>query len=72
MSVCLTVTLNSYTFDRLSSEVTWIDATLDTVVKEITQQRGNKTSGNIIGQAPNGTANTSLGSWTYTASATKA
>ena len=71
MSTCLTVTLNAYTFDRLSAEVAWIDAALDTVVKEITQQRGNRTSGNIIGQTPNGVPNTSLGSWTYTPSASK-
>ena len=71
MSTCLTITLNAYSFDRLASEVAWIDAALDTVVKEIAQQRGNKTSGTIIGQTPSGVANTSLGSWTYTASATK-
>ncbi len=71
MSNCLTVSLVAYPFDKKSAEVAYIQRALATAIEEIAVKRGNTTSGTIIGISPAGVANTALGSWTYTPSATK-
>lgn len=65
----LTVTFVDQTFDKKSAEVDYLAKVLDTVKNEIVRGRGTVTSGTALGVNAAGTANTSLASWTYTASA---
>jgi hypothetical protein len=58
-------------FDKKSAEVAYLQRTLDILKNEIGRGAGTVTSGTIIGQSATGVANSSLGSWTYTPSATK-
>jgi hypothetical protein len=71
MSV-LTVTIVDPNFagQRKSSEVAYLLRVLDIARYEIGRGNGIKTSGSIIGTNQAGTPNTSLGSWSYTPSAT--
>jgi hypothetical protein len=71
MSV-LTITINDPVFEKKSSEVAYLRGVLRTLEMEIGRGQGNVTSGTILGTNPAGTPNTSLGSWTYTASGSKA
>ncbi len=73
MSV-LTVTISdpSFTGQSKASEVAYLLRVLDTLKTEIGRGNGTTTSGTILGTNTAGTPNTSLGSWTYTPSATKA
>lgn len=64
-----TVTIVDQAFDKKSSEVAYLQRVLDLLKNEIGRGRGLVTSGNIIGQNAAGVANSSLGSWSYTASA---
>jgi hypothetical protein len=52
---------------RKSSEVAFIINALETVEKEFQRGNGTVTSGTILGVNAAGVANSSLGSWTYTA-----
>jgi hypothetical protein len=67
----LTVTIVDQAFDKKSAEVAYLQRTLDLLKNEIGRGQGTVTSGTILGTNAAGTPNTSLGSWTYTASATK-
>jgi hypothetical protein len=69
--MALTVTINSYTFDKQSSEVAFALYVLDLLKNELGRGKGTAISGTILGVSPAGVANTSLGSWAYTPSATK-
>ena len=65
------VTVSDQAFDKKSAEVAYIARVLDTIRNELVRGQGTVTSGSVIGVSPAGVANTSLGSWTYTPSATK-
>jgi hypothetical protein len=67
----LTVTITDQAFDKKSAEVVYLQRVLDTLKNELGRGQGNVTSGTILGTNAAGTPNTSLGSWTYTASASK-
>jgi hypothetical protein len=67
----LTVTIVDQAFDKKSAEVVYLQRVLDTLKNEIGRGQGNVTSGTILGTNAAGTPNTSLGSWTYTSSASK-
>jgi hypothetical protein len=67
----LTITITDQAFDKKSAEVAYLQRTLDLLKNEIGRGRGTVTSGTVIGQNAAGVANTSLGSWTYTSSASK-
>lgn len=73
MSV-FTVTINdpSPAFDKKAAEVGFIIRVLQEVEKELGRGQGTVTSGTVISTGASGTANTSLGSWIYTAAATHA
>lgn len=65
----LTVSINDQSMNRKSAEVTFAMYALREVEKEIGRGRGTVTSGTILGVSGAGVANTSLGTWTYTPSA---
>jgi len=67
----LVVTFVDQAFDRKSAEVNYLCGVLDALKKEIGRGQGTVTSGTILGVNAAGVANTSLGSWTYTPSASK-
>ena len=67
----LAITINDPSFERKSSEVAYLQGVLDIVKMEMGRGRGTVTSGTILGTNGAGTPNTSLGSWTYTASGSK-
>jgi hypothetical protein len=67
----LTITIVDQAFDKKSAEVAYLQRVLDTLKNELGRGQGNITSGTILGTNAAGVANTSLGSWTYTPSATK-
>lgn len=69
----LTITITDPpVFDKKSSEVAYLLRVLDLLENELGRGRGTVTSGTIIGQSALGVPNTALGSWSYTASASKA
>ena len=70
MAVSLTISITDQGLDKRSAEVTFALYALNEVAKEFGRGRGNVTSGTILGTSGAGAANTSLGSWTYTPSAT--
>jgi hypothetical protein len=67
----LTITIVDPVFDKKSSEVAYLQKVLQTLENELGRGQGTVTSGTIIGTNAAGVPNTSLGSWTYTASASK-
>jgi hypothetical protein len=67
----LTITIVDPAFDKKSSEVAYLVGVLRTLENELGRGQGTVTSGTIIGTNAAGVPNTSLGSWTYTASASK-
>jgi hypothetical protein len=67
----LTITINDPVFEKKSSEVAYLLRVLQILGSELGRGQGNTTSGTIIGTNGAGVANTSLGSWTYAASASK-
>ena len=69
--MALTITLNSYTFEKQSAEVAFHQRALELLINELGRAKGTVTSGAIIGINPSGVANTSLGSWTYAPSGGK-
>jgi hypothetical protein len=70
MSV-LTITINDPSFEKKSSEVAYLQRVLHLLKNELGRGRGTVTSGNIVGTNAAGTPNTSLGSWSYSASGSK-
>ncbi|HSZ64768.1 MAG TPA: hypothetical protein VK825_01065 [Xanthobacteraceae bacterium] len=70
----LVVTINdpSPAFEHKSAEVSYMRRVLETIAEELSRSQGNVTSSSIVGHSASGAPNTSLGSWTYTPTATKA
>jgi hypothetical protein len=66
----LTVSITDPLLNKKSAEVQFIQGALDTIAKEIGRGNGTVLSGTILGQANSNTSNVSLGTWTYTPSAT--
>ena len=67
----LTITINDPVFEKKSSEVAYLLKVLQILGSELGRGQGTVTSGTIIGTNAAGVANTSLGSWAYSASASK-
>jgi len=67
----LTITINDPSFEKKSSEAAYLRRVLEIAAQEIGGAQGTKTSGSIIGVSQAGVANTSLGSWIYSSSASK-
>jgi hypothetical protein len=65
----LTITINDQVFDKKSAEVQWLARVLLRAASDIQKKQGTVTSGTMNGVSATGTPNTSLGSWTYTPSA---
>jgi hypothetical protein len=63
-----TITIADQAFDKKSAEVQFIAAALEVAAAEIQRGQGTVTTGGIVGKHPNGHGQ-SLGSWTYTPSA---
>jgi hypothetical protein len=69
MAIALVVTVNATQFDKRSSEVAYLARVLEIAAAELSRGQGATTSGSIIGTGQSGSGAVSLGSWTYTASA---
>lgn len=67
----LTITINDPAFDKKSSEVAYLIGVLQTLEMELGRGRGKVTSGTILGVSAAGVANSSLGTWAYSASGNK-
>jgi hypothetical protein len=67
----LTITIIDQTFEKKSSEVAYLTRVLDLLKAELGRGQGTVTSGSIIGTNAAGVPNSSLGSWAYSASASK-
>lgn len=65
----LTISITDQTMDRKSAEVSFAQYAVAQAMKEFERGRGTITSGTILGVSGAGVANTALGSWTYTPSA---
>ena len=65
----LVITINDPTLDRKSAEAAYARTAVETAMKEFERGKGTVTSGTILGLSSTGVANTTLGSWTYTATA---
>jgi hypothetical protein len=65
----VSITDPSPAFDKKSAEVAYLAKVLDTVKNELARGGGTVTSGTVLGNSAGGTANTALGSWTYTPAA---
>jgi hypothetical protein len=70
MSV-FTITISDQTFDKKSAEVAYIAKCLELAAAEVQRGQGATTSGSIVHQAPNGNGHSSLGTWSYSPSASK-
>jgi hypothetical protein len=66
----LTVSINDPGLNRKSAELAFAMYALAEVEKEFGRGNGTVTSGTILGVNGAGVANTALGTWTYTPSAT--
>ena len=66
----LTVSITDKLLNKKSAEVAFALYALNEVAKEFGRGQGTVTTGTILGMSGAGVANTSLGSWTYTPSAT--
>jgi hypothetical protein len=64
-----TVSINDPSLAKRSSEVAFIRKAVETALEELGRGNGNVTSGSVIGTDSGGNTNVSLGSWTYTSSA---
>jgi hypothetical protein len=67
----LVITVNDPGLDKRSAEVSYAKRVVDEAVKEFGRGNGTVASGTILSQSASGASNTSLGSWTYTSSASK-
>lgn len=65
----LTITINDPGLDKKSAEAQYIQRALHEVEKEVRGGNGNRTSGTILCYTT-GLGPTSMGSWTYTSTAT--
>jgi hypothetical protein len=65
----MTIAINDPSLEHRASEVAFIKRAIEEVLKEFGRGQGTVTSGSIVGMSSTGVANTSLGSWTYTPSA---
>jgi hypothetical protein len=65
----LVISINDQTMNKKSAEVSFSQYAVAQAMKELERGRGTVTSGTILGVSGAGVANTSLGSWTYTPSA---
>lgn len=72
MSTLVVLISDPPVFDKKSAEVSYLINVLEILQMELGRGRGTVTAGTIIGQSATGVANTSLGSWTYVPSASKA
>lgn len=68
----LVININDQSMDRKSAEVAFAKYAVAEAMKEFGRGNGTTTSGTILGVSGAGVANTSLGSWTYTPSASNA
>lgn len=68
----LTLTINDPGFDKKSAEVAYLHRCLELAANEIHRGNGTVGTGSILGYSASGVANTNLGSWTYSSSASKA
>lgn len=66
-----TLTITDPTLNTRSAEVGWIKHCMSLARQEVAGGNGNTTSGTILGANAVGLSNQTLGTWTYTASATK-
>ncbi len=67
----LTLTITSQNFDKKSAEVAYYAKVLQIVAQELQSGQGARTSGPIMGMPPNvASGSVSLGSWTFTPTAT--
>ena len=66
----LTVSISDPGLNRKSSEAAFALYALREVEKEFQRGNGNVSSGTIVGVSAAGVANSALGSWTYTPTAT--
>jgi len=60
-----TVTVVGQTFDRRSSEAAFICSVLNLAIAALQSTQGDQSSGNLIGQTPQGVPNSVLGSFSY-------
>jgi hypothetical protein len=63
------LSINDPSIASKHAEVAFIRRAVDEAMREIGRGNGTVTSGSIIGQSATGVPNTSLGSWTYSPSA---
>jgi hypothetical protein len=64
-----TVSINDPSLSSRASEIAYVERAVQIALIELGRGNGNTTSGSIIGQTSTGATNTSLGSWTYSPSA---
>jgi hypothetical protein len=65
----LTIAIDDQSLAKKSAEVAFCRYAVEEALKEFGRGNGNVTSGTILGTSGAGVPNTSLGSWTYTPSA---
>lgn len=68
----MVITINDPTLPSKHAEVAYVVQAVETALKEFGRGNGTVASGTIVGQSNAGATNASLGSWTYTSSATPA
>jgi hypothetical protein len=66
----LVVSVNDPLLNKKSAEIQFLQGVLDTIAKELGRGNGTVLTGTILGQSNSNASNVSLGSWTYTPSAT--
>jgi hypothetical protein len=71
MAVALTLTINATQFDKRSSEVAYLARVLEIAAAELSRGQGAVTSGSIIGTGQGQGGAVSLGSWTYSPTASR-
>ena len=68
----ISISINDPMLDKKSAEIAFVQRACEIAVLEMARARGNQTSGTILGVSAAGVANTSLGSWSYSPTASKA
>jgi hypothetical protein len=66
----LTIAINDPSLKKKSAEVAFCAQAVAVAMTEFQRGNGTVTAGNIVGMSGAGAANTSLGTWTYTPTAT--
>jgi hypothetical protein len=64
-----TVSINDPSLDKKSAECEFVKNAIAIAMNEFGRGNGTVTSGNVVGMSSTGASNASLGSWTYTPSA---